>query len=94
MKKYLRVTSKEHSVYASPPSLPKLQPLKEGPDDDEEFNTFHLWAQLLSELFEIFNWYEGALDPEMRQGMVRNVKGTSIFTGTEAKETVKVSLAL
>lgn len=63
---------------------------QEDQGDDEEFNIFHLWSQLLSEMFDIFNWYEGALSSDAERATVRNMMGTSIFTGTEAKETVKV----
>lgn len=77
------------SSSASPPSLPELNPVQED-TEEEEFNIFHLWSQLLAEMFEIFNWYEGALSPEAEQASVRNMMGTSIFTGTAAKETVKV----
>ena len=92
MKKYLRVTSSMHSLSASPSSLPDINPVQQQDDngEDEEFSIFHQWSQLLSELFDIFNWYEGALNSEAGQSTVRNMMGTSIFTGTEAKETIKV----
>lgn len=82
-----------HSFSTSPPSLPDLKPMQQQEDqgDDEEFGIFHLWSQLLSELFDIFNWYEGALSSDAERASVRNMMGTSIFTGTEAKETIKVS---
>lgn len=82
-----------HSFSAIPPSLPDLNPVQDQ-GEDEEFNIFHLWSQLLSELFDIFNWYEGALSSEAAQSTVRNMMGTSIFTGTEAKETIKVRVCL
>ena len=62
--------------------------------EDEEFVHFHLWSQLLGELFSIFGWYEGALDPELQQGMGRIRKGESIFTGLTAKEAIMVCVCV
>lgn len=50
--------------------------------DADGFNIFHLWSQLLGEMFSIFSWYEGALDPEVQEGVGVIMKGLSIFAGT------------
>lgn len=74
---------------SSPPSVPVLHPLMGQDDDleaDDEFTIFHLWSQLLKELFAIFSWYEAALDPELQQGALALMKGVSIFAGTTPKE--------
>ena len=80
------MTSTLHSFSASPPSLPELNSLQDDLEGDSEFNIFHLWSQLLGEMFDIFNWYDGALAPAVQRGGGMSLKGISIFTGTAAKE--------
>ena len=81
----------------SPSTVPVLHPLS-GKDEqlvpDDEFTIFHLWSQLIGELFTIFGWYEGILDPELQQGALDLVKSVSIFAGTTPNEELKVFLSV
>ena len=47
-----------------------------------EYEVFNAIFDLLSELFFVFNWFEGTLLEEYQKGIQRALKGVSIFTGT------------
>ena len=47
-----------------------------------EFDVFDALFNLLSELFFVFNWFEGTLLEEYQKSIQRALKGVSIFTGT------------
>lgn len=47
-----------------------------------EFEVFDAIFNLLSELFFVFNWFEGTLLEEYQKSIQRALKGVSIFTGT------------
>ncbi len=81
------------SFSPTPSTMPVLHPLR-GQDEqmeaDDEFTIFHLWSQLLGELFIMFGWYEGILDPELQRGAGNLNKGVSIFAGTTPTDNKKV----
>lgn len=83
------MTSSSTHGLALAPKLPVR--LEEGDSKDSDFNTFHLWNQILKELFDIFGWHESVMDMGKQLGSVR---GTSIFAGTAASDEIIVSVCV
>lgn len=85
LKKYLHVNSliKDYGTSASKTTL--LTNKDASPEDLQqlrEFEVFDAIFNLLSELFFVFNWFEGTLLEEYQKSIQRALKGVSIFTGT------------
>ena len=54
--------------------------------EPSEFENFYASDQLVSELFAIFGWFEGSLAKEVQKGVLRAMRGVSIFAGTVPSE--------
>ena len=63
-----------------------LPEVEDSPVPESEFELFYATFQLISELFSVFNWYEGTLEEQVQKGMTQILKGLSIFTGTVPTE--------
>ena len=63
-----------------------LPEVEDSPVPESEFELFFATFQLISELFSVFNWYEGTLEEQVQKGMTQILKGLSIFTGTVPTE--------
>ena len=63
-----------------------LPEVEDSPVPESEFELFYATFQLITELFSVFNWYEGTLEEQVQKGMTHILKGLSIFTGTVPTE--------
>lgn len=82
LKKYLHV----NSLIKDYDSLSTTATVAAGDDETlqrlQDFEVFDAQFNLLTELFFVFNWFEGTLLEEYQKSIQRALKGVSIFTGT------------
>ena len=47
-----------------------LPEVEDSPVPESEFELFYATFQLITELFSVFNWYEGTLEEQVQKGMI------------------------